>query len=188
MAPPRSIFKTLPLRLRLPAQIPQLQKSYLSTTITKSAPNTAAEDHQDKAASKTDIQNKRSAQQNLHGIDRQSYEYSLSGTDDAVAQENTVSFDPTQSTDPAHAKDMAGRNSPEGNPLEISAANPEVSSAVTEVRYRKKEKATVTYASQGDRKGKAGGVPENKATAGMDKRRSDRPQDVRAGSMAPGSR
>jgi len=99
-----------------------------------------------------------------------------------------VSFDPSQSTDPAHAREMAGKDDPQHNPLEVSAANPEVSSAANEGGYSRKEKETVTYASHGGGKVKQGVVPENKAYAAQDKRRSDRPQDVRGASMTPGSR
>lgn len=164
--------------LRRPVPVPRLQESSSGTRHTRPASNVAGED----------IRNKKAAQENNARVDRQSDEYALSGTDDAVAQQNTVSFDPSQPADPAHARQMAGKDSPDANPLEISAANPEVSSAAREGGYSRKEKDTVTYASSGSGKSKQQAVPENKAYAGTDSRRPDRPQDVRTGTMKPGSR
>jgi len=166
----------MPLRRSIP--VPVLQKPSLSTPQTRKASNTVAED----------IQDKKAAQQNLAGIDRQSQEYALSGTDDAVAGQTAVSFDPSQPTDPAHAREMSADSSPGYNPLAVSAANPEVSSAAREGGYSRKEKETVTYASSGSGKSKKQAVPENKAHAGADSRRPDRPQDVRTGSVMSGSR
>ncbi|KAK5952108.1 hypothetical protein OHC33_006995 [Knufia fluminis] len=176
MPTPRSILKAIPLRRPMP--VPRSRISHLTSTQTRAGSNTV----------KRDIEDKKSAQQNLQGIDRQSQEYALSGTDDAVASQGNVSFDPTQSTDPAHAKDMAGKDSSDHNPLDVSAANPEVSSAAREGGYSRKEKESVTYASPGSGKSKQQTVPENKAYAGSDSRRPDRPQDVRTGQITPGSR
>ncbi|KAH8816167.1 hypothetical protein F5884DRAFT_212337 [Xylogone sp. PMI_703] len=54
-------------------------------------------------------------------------EYTKSSTDDTVAQQTKAAFDPNV-TDPESEKVIAGRgNEKDGNPLEVSAANPEVS-------------------------------------------------------------
>lgn len=176
MSTSRSILKVIPLRRPLP--VPASRILSLSNSQTRAGSNTV----------KKDIEDKKSVQQNLQGIDRQSQEYALSGTDDAVASQGNVSFDPTQSTDPAHARDLSGKDSPDHNPLEMSAANPEVSSAAREGGPSRKDKESVTYASSGSGKSKQQTVPENKAYAGSDSRRADRPQDVRTGQMTPGSR
>ncbi|KAK5079621.1 hypothetical protein LTR70_006496 [Exophiala xenobiotica] len=190
MSTSRSILKLLPLRRPTPRShnLIHTPLPLRSPHQTRPTSNTAAQDTHERAATNRDVANKKSAQQNLAGIDRQSDEYALSGTDDAVAQQHTVAFDPSQPTDPAHAKDMAGKGDPQHNPLEVSAANPEVSSAANEGGYSRKEKETVTYAGHGQGKAKQGVVPENKAYAAQDKRKSDRPQDVKVGTMAPGSR
>ena len=175
MSPSRSILNLIPLRRPIP--VSSLQKSSLSYKGTRQASSTVKDHTNDKKA----------AQQDRSYIDRQSDENALSGTDDAVAQQKN-SFDPSQPADPAHAKYMAGKDSPGANPLEVSAANPEVSSAVREDGVSRKEKDTVTYASSGSGKSKQRSVPESKAYAGSDSRKPDRPQDVRAGQIPPGSR
>ncbi|RFU35104.1 hypothetical protein B7463_g1204, partial [Scytalidium lignicola] len=54
-------------------------------------------------------------------------EYTKSSTDDKVARETKAAFDP-KTTDPEIEKVIAGvGNEKDGNPLEVSPANPEVS-------------------------------------------------------------
>ena len=94
------------------------------------------------------IQEKRAAQQNRTAIDRQSYEYSNSGTDDAVASQPS-SYAPTNPQDAiAHAAEelqnisvttTANSNQSPApppnagfNPLEVSPANVEVSGTTSE--------------------------------------------------------
>jgi len=45
-----------------------------------------------------------------------------------ATQQNATSFNPSQTTDPEHAKDMVGQDSLEYNLFEFNAANTEVSS------------------------------------------------------------
>ena len=169
------MLKLIPLRR--PIVVSSFPKSSLSYKCTRQASSTVEEHTNDKKA----------AQQNLNHIDRQSDENALSGTDDAVAQQKN-SFDPSQPADPAHAKYMAGKDTSGPNPLEVSAANPEVSAAVREDGFSRKAKETVTYASSGSGKSKQHGVPKSKAYAGSDSRKPDKPQDVKAGQIPPGSR
>ncbi|MCJ1224423.1 hypothetical protein MMC12_001068 [Toensbergia leucococca] len=54
-------------------------------------------------------------------------EYSKSGTDDQAARQEEAAFDP-QTTDPQAQKEVAGEGGgDEGNPLDVSPANPDVS-------------------------------------------------------------
>lgn len=75
---------------------------------------------------------KKQAQQNRHKIDRQSYEYSQSGTDDAVAAQST-SFD-NKSTDPEALREASGKENKWSNPLNASPANRSMSQHTDEVR------------------------------------------------------
>lgn len=68
----------------------------------------------------------RQAQEQRDKIDRQSNEYSKTGSDDAVAQHD-VSFDSSLSTDPQRAKEAVDGKHPTHQPLDVSPANPEVS-------------------------------------------------------------
>lgn len=140
------------------------------------------------------IDSKKRAQDDYTYIDRQSDENAKSGTDDAVAGEQAVSFDNSQSTSPEHAIDMAGKPTNRYNPLEVSAANPDVSVAGTEAEYAPRGKEAFTYVGTTSAKSKKPvQIPENKSYAGYDKRRGQRPQDVAKSQnsrnvMRPGSR
>ena len=65
-------------------------------------------------------------------MDTQSNEYSKSGTDGATAGQDEAAFDPNSSNDPDEARKTAGEGN-EGNPLDVSPANPELSSGTSEV-------------------------------------------------------
>ncbi|KAK4944341.1 hypothetical protein LTR10_016227 [Elasticomyces elasticus] len=75
---------------------------------------------------------KKQAQQNRHKIDRQSYEYSQSGTDDAVASQS-VAFE-NKSTDPEALREASGKENNWSNPLHASPANQSMSAQTVEVR------------------------------------------------------
>jgi len=70
------------------------------------------------------------AQVDRNKIDRQSNEYAKSGTDDAASLDKA--FDPNSSNDPEEARKEFGSGT-EGNPLDASPANPELSSGTSEV-------------------------------------------------------
>ncbi|KAI9813005.1 MAG: hypothetical protein M1826_002562 [Phylliscum demangeonii] len=63
--------------------------------------------------------------QDKDSIDRRSYEYTRSGTDDQTAQQEQAAFDPSI-TDPQQQQAKAGEGE-QGNPLDVSPANPDVS-------------------------------------------------------------
>jgi len=63
--------------------------------------------------------------QDKDSINTEATEYSKSGTDDASARQEEASFDPS-TTDPQQELDQAGEGN-EGNPLDVSPANPQVS-------------------------------------------------------------
>lgn len=130
-------------------------------------------------------------------IDRQSQEYGLSGTDDAVAQDDAVSFQ--HGADPEQSRRTSARNN-DNDPLQVSPANPDASLAGTEyvnaVEFRP-EKDPVTTKSQGKAKTRTmrdGEVDEQKrvsrAYAGADKRKNQSPQEVAKThkTVAPGTR
>ncbi len=80
---------------------------------------------------------KRSAQQDRHTIDRQSDETSISGTDDAVAAQSSLSFGNDQSgnnVDPEQNRKKSGQDNAWANPLHISPANRKVSEGTVEVQ------------------------------------------------------
>ncbi|KAK5945904.1 hypothetical protein PMZ80_000043 [Knufia obscura] len=74
----------------------------------------------------------RDAQEDREQIDTQSNEYSKSGTDDSSGAQEEAAFDPNSSNDPDEARKKAGEGQ-EGNPLDVSPANPELSSGTSEV-------------------------------------------------------
>jgi len=79
----------------------------------------------------TNFHDKKQAQQpqNSDHIDRQSYEYTQSSTDDAIANNAAISYERTTDTTTEGAMKRADDAAGDGhNPLEVSAANPEVSS------------------------------------------------------------
>jgi len=144
---------------------------------------------------------KRTAQQDRHSIDRQSDETSKSGTDDAVAAQSTLSFDPQQSThlDPEQSRKKSGQENAWGNPLDASPANREFSEGTVEVQSGgtrgkggggfggEKEEVTYkqrTYRSESTMKKKAEAGFEKKAFAGSSKTVEDkeRPPMIRPGS------
>lgn len=79
----------------------------------------------------SDAQKQKEAQLDRTKIDRQSNEYSKSGTDDASAEQENAAFDPNSSNDPKEAMKEAGKGSDQ--PLDMSPADPEVSSGTSEV-------------------------------------------------------
>jgi hypothetical protein len=76
---------------------------------------------------------RKKAQTDTQHLDRQSTEYTASGTDSSVADRGDVSFDPAKSLDPQQARELAGKGTAAANPLEVSPANPAVSSTSREV-------------------------------------------------------
>lgn len=74
----------------------------------------------------------REAQKDREKIDRQSNEYSKSGTEEATAAQDKAAFDPNSSNDPDEARKEAGKGN-DVNPLDASPANPELSSGTSEV-------------------------------------------------------
>jgi len=69
----------------------------------------------------------RKGSEDKDSINTEATEYSKSGTDDASAKQEEAAFDPS-TTDPNAEKNVAGEGTGEdGNPLEVSPANPEVS-------------------------------------------------------------
>jgi len=77
-----------------------------------------------------DQDHKRDAQLDREKIDREGNEYSKSGTDDTSAANEDAAFDPNI-TDPQEAKDKAGEGN-EGNPLDASPANTDISQGTAE--------------------------------------------------------
>ncbi|KUJ23088.1 uncharacterized protein LY89DRAFT_776899, partial [Mollisia scopiformis] len=67
----------------------------------------------------------RKGSEDKDSINTEATEYSKSGTDDASAKQEEAAFDPN-TTDPKQEKKVAGEGE-DGNPLEVSPANPEVS-------------------------------------------------------------
>lgn len=65
-------------------------------------------------------------------------ENALSGSDDAAAANEEAAFDPNI-TDPQEAKKKAGEGN-EGNPLEASPANPDLSAGTAEEEGGSKKK------------------------------------------------
>lgn len=188
--------------LRFPRQLlkPRIHRiiprAYVSQNVSPSnipSTSTATDQH---ISDKKDAQ-AGNANDDSSRIDRQSQEYGLSGTDDAVAQDDAVSFQ--HGSDPEQSRRTAGRNN-DNNPLQVSPANPDASLAGTEyvdaVEFRP-EKDPVTTRSQGKAKTRTmrdGDVNEEqrvgRSYAGADKRKDQSPQEVAKtrGTFAPGSR
>ncbi|KAK5083894.1 hypothetical protein LTR05_006401 [Lithohypha guttulata] len=74
----------------------------------------------------------RDAQLDREKIDRQSDEYSKSGTEEETAAQDHAAFDPNSSNDPEEAMKEAGKGN-DVNPLDASPANPGLSSGTSEV-------------------------------------------------------
>lgn len=74
----------------------------------------------------------REAQKDREKIDRQSNEYSKSGTEEETAAQDKAAFDPNSSNDPEEAMKEAGKGN-DVNPLDASPANPGLSSGTSEV-------------------------------------------------------
>ena len=72
----------------------------------------------------------RAAQLDREKINRDPNEYSKSGTDDSSAANEEAAFDPNI-TDPEEAKKKAGEGQ-DGNPLDASPANPDMSKGTAE--------------------------------------------------------
>ena len=77
----------------------------------------------------SDTKAQKDAQLDRTKMDRQANEYSKSGTDDAAAGDANVAFDPNSSNDPKEAMKESGRS----GELDVSPADPEVSSGTSEV-------------------------------------------------------
>lgn len=122
-----------------------------------------------------DCDDSRLAQDDRSKIDRQSTEYSKSGTDDAVANQET-SFDPRRARNPEEARDEIDRKGTRYKPLNVSPANPSVSSDA-EGQYRVKRKdgdkrTTTTYHGNPSMKIQSTGANQEKVYAGSDTRKS----------------
>lgn len=127
---------------------------------------------------------------NLH-IDRQSYEYTASGTDDAIGGEQQLSYDHTVSNDPEEAVKLAGNLGQKYNPLEVSAANPKVSTVGSQGEFTVERKETITYLGKSSRKQDPPAlVPKNRTYAGTDTRKPQSPRDIaeQRRTIVPGSR
>lgn len=190
--------------IRLPRQLlstritPILTRTYASPatyTSPSQIPTTKSKTDEDIAAKKNAQAGNADADPTR--IDRQSQEYGLSGTDDAVAQDDQVSFQ--RGSDPEASRVAAGRNN-DNNPLQVSPANPDASLAGTEyvnaVEYRP-EKGPTTTKSQGKAKTRVmrdADVNEEervgRAFAGADKRKDQSPREVanKGRFVSPGSR
>ena len=84
--------------------------------------------------SQSDINSVRQAQEDATGIDRQSNEYSKTGSDDAVAGLENVSFEPSTKDSPEAANERVNRaGDMRNNPLEVSPANRKVSEHTAEI-------------------------------------------------------
>lgn len=89
---------------------------------------------QQERGSQSDINSVRQAQEDSTGIDRQSNEYSKTGSDDAVADLENVSFESSAKDDPESANERVNRaGNMRNNPLEVSPANRKVSEHTAEI-------------------------------------------------------
>ncbi|KIX09759.1 uncharacterized protein Z518_00840 [Rhinocladiella mackenziei CBS 650.93] len=131
---------------------------------------------------------KRLAQESRDRIDRQSDETAKSGTDDVVANQTTISFDPSQSLDPEQAREAAKNANIWSNPLDTSPANRKISEGTAEIESGVRKKETIhdsergTYRSETTaKKGEAGF--EKRAFAGSSKsvKQKERPPMIRPG-------
>jgi len=171
--------------------IVQLSRKITTPVSSQSSPSrlytSKASQAEQTADSTRHIVDKKLAQQSRHNIDRQSDETSKSGTDDAVAAQSTLSFDPDRSGDPEQVRRETARSN--SNPLEASPANREMSTGTVEVEGgtgTKTAEVTVKEGSyrreSGTKKAEAGF--EKKAFAGSSKVAKDkeRPPMIRPGS------
>lgn len=138
-----------------------------------------------KTHSTENSEDKRAAQQNRHAIDRQSDEVSLSGTDDAVAAQMSVSFDKTKDN-MGQVRAESGEQNAWGNPLDGSPANRSLSEGTDEVKSGADTKSVASKPShsRGDSKMKQGNAGfEKKAFAGSSRtvKESERGETVRPG-------
>ncbi|EXJ93395.1 hypothetical protein A1O1_01787 [Capronia coronata CBS 617.96] len=116
---------SLPLRVRLQTSDVASRSQRRSFA---AIPSTKPEQ---KVQSTTDAEDKRAAQLNRHTIDRQSDEVSLSGTDDAVAAQMSVSFGKT-GADMDQLQTESAQQNAWGNPLDASPANRTMSQGTAE--------------------------------------------------------
>jgi len=68
--------------------------------------------------------------QDKDSIKADATEYSKSGTDDGAANQQDAAFDP-KTTSPEKEKNVAGEGEGQGNPLEFSPANKDISKGTT---------------------------------------------------------
>ncbi|KAJ9616861.1 hypothetical protein H2200_000581 [Cladophialophora chaetospira] len=139
-----------------------------------------------KSESQQLVQDKKSAQQNRTSIDRQSYEYSGSATDDAAAAQSS-SYDPSKTNNPHES--IAHATEETHNTLEVSPANREVSASTSEVEgisTSDGKQVTETQTQTQTSIGKSDHTKSSKSTlsatsqkkkifAGSDKRKEARP-------------
>lgn len=130
-----------------------------------------------------EVENKRDAQLESKNIDRQSYEYSLSGTDDAVAGQTNIVFDGSKNVTPEEARELSGRASSKHKTLEFSPANSDISNTGIDVEYRavtKNPPTTVERKASIKEKVQRPEEPQSRGFAGADKRKPDSPSAVAA--------
>jgi len=123
------------LRTRVPRNLNHLTRprslyQYFSTT----TPRSFAQQNQNPDQETT---HQRAAQLDREKIDRDSNEYSKSGTDESSAANEEAAFDPNI-TDPQEAKKKAGEGN-RGNPLDTSPASPEISQGTREEKKKETE-------------------------------------------------
>lgn len=141
-----------------------------------------------------EVEAKKDAQLDSKQVDRQSYEYSLSGTDDAVAGQTNIVFEGGKNMSPEEARELAGQASSEHKTLEFSPANQDISETGINAEYRAVTKSPPTtvkrQASVKEKVVNAPDEPKSRGFAGMDKRKPDSPSAVAAsrGTAQSGSR
>ena len=135
---------------------------------------------QQEASSQSDIDHVKQAQENATFIDTQSNEYSKSGSDDAVADLENVSFDRSAQPGPEDANEQVNRaRNMKTNPLEVSPANRDVSKYSPEIDGGASEHASKThstksrssYHAESARKVKS--VDQKKDFKGFDRRKKE---------------
>lgn len=142
------------------------------------------------ASSQTDrdFESKKLAQDDRNKIDGQTTEYSQSGTDNAVAAQN-ISFEPSQSKDPRDAISNAGGPSTLSNPLEVSPADPDLSTTTSEAQTAIDQKTTMSqsrtyYGPSGKSKTTVSTIEKKKVHKGFDRRKPGQSPTI----IKPGSR
>lgn len=147
--------------------------------------------HYSQPVNKPNFESRKQSVTDRHRIDRQSTEYTSSGTDSSVADRGDVSFDPNKSLDPEQARELAAKGEPADspNPLEFSPANPAVSDT-----SREAEGGRNTWSEKSETKGGFFGAKskatdgkmgnEDKVFKGFDRRKEGQTPTV----VPPGSR